>query len=166
METRQKITDAIGQCFSTLEELFEEDGLELDYSMEEYVEEMILQEYDRLRGDEPDDDGDDEFANAEDVRSVANGVEGTFEMIRDDWHHISAMLADTSEDKHMEVSICVESEEDMGLSSLEKPRIVEIWQNETEGMITFKLEGCEEEFDLSDYTEYIPQVRRYLEEEE
>jgi DNA-directed RNA polymerase subunit RPC12/RpoP len=80
-----------------------------------------------------------------------------------DWHEISALLADTSEEKHLTCDWCMETDEDMGLSSLQKLHIVEIWQDEKEGIITFKLEGCDEEFDLSDYEEFIPQVRMYLE---
>lgn len=79
-----------------------------------------------------------------------------------DWCKLSALLAETSEDKHLKVDICLETEEDMGLSTLQKLHMSEIWQDEKEGIITFKLDGCDDEFDLSDYEEFVPQVVKYL----
>ena len=80
----------------------------------------------------------------------------------DYWFELSSLLSETSEDRHLNVYICLETEEDMGLSTLQKPHMSEIWQHPTEGIITFKLEGCDEEFDLSEYAEFIPQVYEYL----
>ena len=80
------------------------------------------------------------------------------------WRKLSALLADTSEDRHLRLDLCLETDEDMGLSTLQKPHMSEIWQHPTEGIITFKLTGCEEEFDLSDYEEFVPQVVNYLEQ--
>ena len=51
MDIEQKISTIINECFSKLEEAFEEEGLELDYGNHEYVEEMVLNEYHRLKGD-------------------------------------------------------------------------------------------------------------------
>lgn len=79
-----------------------------------------------------------------------------------DWRKLSALLAETSEDKHLKVDICLETDEDVGLSTLQKLHMVEVWQDEKEGIITFKLDGCDDEFDLSDYEEFIPQVVKYL----
>ena len=74
------------------------------------------------------------------------------------WREISAALANTSEEEHMKVNIIVSTPEDQGLSDNDKPVITEIWQHPTEGIITFKLQGSDEEFDLSDYPEFFAQV--------
>lgn len=74
------------------------------------------------------------------------------------WREISAALADTSEENHMKVNIIISTPQDQGLSDSEKPVIVEIWQHPIEGIITFKLQGSDEEFDLIDYPEFLEQV--------
>lgn len=78
------------------------------------------------------------------------------------WGNISWYLRETDEIVHFEVHIHVDLEESQGLSELEKPEIVEIWQNPTEGIITFKLYGCDEEFDLSEYPQIWEEVLNYL----
>lgn len=78
------------------------------------------------------------------------------------WKDISWYLRDTSEVLHMGVHINVDFEEPQGLSELEKPEIIEIWQHPTEGIITFKLHGCDEEFDLSEYPQIWNNVLEYL----
>lgn len=62
------------------------------------------------------------------------------------WKEISAALANTSEEEHMKVNIIVSTPEDQGLNDNEKPVISEIWQHPTEGIITFKLQGSDEDF--------------------
>ena len=74
------------------------------------------------------------------------------------WGEISAALADTSEEKHMKVNIIISTPQDQGLSDSEKPVITEIWQHPIEGIITFKLQGSDEEFDLIDYPEFLEQI--------
>ena len=79
------------------------------------------------------------------------------------WNGVSALLADTSEENHLNVNIVLNTSEDMGLSENDKNVITEIWQHPVEGIITFKFEGCEDEFDLSDFDkELIEQVFEYL----
>ena len=78
------------------------------------------------------------------------------------WDKLSALLMDTSEDIHLRAKeddiLVLETDEDMGLSDLEKNHLAEVWQHPSEGIITFKMEGSNQEYDLSDYPEFIPQV--------
>ena len=76
------------------------------------------------------------------------------------WNKLSMLLMMTNEKAHLLLTepIILETNEDQGLSSLQKPCIKEIWQDTREGIISFKYEGCNEEFDLSEYPEFIPQI--------
>lgn len=38
----EKISSIIAECFNKLRDVFEEEGLELDYEQQDYVEELIL----------------------------------------------------------------------------------------------------------------------------
>ncbi len=82
------------------------------------------------------------------------------------WHKLSALLMDTSEDIHLKAKeddiLVLETDEDMGLSDLEKNRLSEVWQHPTEGIITFKMEGSNQELDLSEFPEFIPQVYNHV----
>ncbi len=82
------------------------------------------------------------------------------------WHKLSALLMDTSEDIHLKAKeddiLVLETDEDMGLSDLEKNRLTEVWQHPTEGIITFKMGGCNQELDLSEFPEFIPQVYNHV----
>lgn len=69
------------------------------------------------------------------------------------WGDISAMLADTSEEEHMAVDIAIDTDGDN--KSIGVVRIREIWQHPTEGIITYKIEGSDQEFDLADEDESI-----------
>lgn len=73
---------------------------------------------------------------------------------------IGMMLVSTSEKAHLLLveSIVLDTPEDNGLSGLDKLELTEIWQDVKEGIITFKLNGTDIEFDLSDYPELIPQI--------
>ena len=73
---------------------------------------------------------------------------------------ISALLTHTSEQLHLLIidPIIIETDEDIGLSTLQKPAIKEIWQDTLEGIITFKYEGDDTEYDLSDFPEYHEQL--------
>lgn len=77
------------------------------------------------------------------------------------WKELSVLLTHTSEYAHLLLiePIILETKEDLGLSSLEKLSVNEIWQDPFEGIITFKVEGCDKEFDLDDYPELINQIR-------
>lgn len=82
------------------------------------------------------------------------------------WHKLSALLMDTSEDIHLKAKeddiLVLETDEDMGLSDLEKNRLTEVWQHPTEGIITFKMGGSNQELDLSEFPEFIPQVYNHV----
>lgn len=81
------------------------------------------------------------------------------------WSMLSALLSVTNENIHFKFvpAIAIETSEDQGLSDSEKNSISEIWQDNKEGIITFKFEGNEEEFDLSDYPKFIEQIYFKLE---
>ena len=76
------------------------------------------------------------------------------------WNNLSALLTNTSENVHSVINppIILNGIEDLGLSDLKKLELNEIWQDHIEGIITFKVKGSEEEFDLSDYPEFITQI--------
>lgn len=42
MDIERKVSSIIDECFTKLREAFEEKGLELDYEVQDYVEELIL----------------------------------------------------------------------------------------------------------------------------
>lgn len=81
------------------------------------------------------------------------------------WKDISWYLRDTSEVLHMGIYIPVDFDENQGLSELDKLTINEIWQHPTEGIITFKLYGSDDEFDLSEYPQIWNTVLDYLSNE-
>lgn len=81
------------------------------------------------------------------------------------WKNISWYLKDTNEALHMHVHIPVDFDENQGLSELDKLTINEIWQHPTEGIITFKLYGSNDEFDLSEYPQIWEEVLNYLSNE-
>ncbi len=85
------------------------------------------------------------------------------------WNKLSALLMDTNEDIHLKAKkdeiLVLETDEDMGLSDLEKNRLSEVWQHPTEGIITFKMEGSNQEYDLSEYPEFIHQIIQHINEE-
>ena len=85
------------------------------------------------------------------------------------WDKLSALLMDTNEDIHLKAKkdeiLVLETDEDMGLSDLEKNRLSEVWQHPTEGIITFKMEGSNQEYDLSEYPEFVQQIIQHINEE-
>ena len=83
----------------------------------------------------------------------------------DDFNYISALLAMTSEKVHLHLkpALVLDIEESQGLSELEKPELIELWQNEKEGIISFKLAGSDTEFDLSEYPELYKQIIKRIE---
>ncbi len=70
------------------------------------------------------------------------------QMIR---NYFSRQLMDTNEIDKMDVDIVVDVEDAMGLSSLELPNIIKMWQHPTEGWITFETYGGGE-YDFDDWT--------------
>ena len=80
------------------------------------------------------------------------------------WNYLSSLLTNTSESVHSVINppIILDTIEDLGLSDLEKLAVNEIWQDHIEGIITFKVEGSNEEFDLADYPEFIEQIYNKL----
>jgi hypothetical protein len=70
------------------------------------------------------------------------------QMIR---NYLSRQLMDTNENDKLEVDIVVDVEDAMGLSSLELPNIIRMWQHPTEGLITFETYGGGE-YDFDDWT--------------
>ena len=76
------------------------------------------------------------------------------------WNYLSSLLTNTSESVHSVINppIILDTVEDLGLSDLEKLTVNEIWQDHIEGIITFKVKGSNEEFDLADYPEFIEQI--------
>ena len=75
------------------------------------------------------------------------------EMIR---LYLSKRLMDTSEDNKLECDIVLETEDCCGLSSLDMPWIIAMWQHPTEGWITFLTDTrCERDFDDMDTEELI-----------
>lgn len=66
-------------------------------------------------------------------------------------NYLSRQLMDTNEVDKMDVDIVVDVEDAMGLSSLELPNIIKMWQHPTEGWITFETYGGGE-YDFDDWT--------------
>lgn len=62
----------------------------------------------------------------------------------------SALLMHTSEDNPMKCSIKIGEKEAMGLSSLELPEVVKIFQHPIEGIIYFLIDGMEDYMEFDD----------------
>lgn len=94
----------------------------------------------------------DLVAIEEDIRQreekLRQREENIREMIR---NYFSKQLMDTNENEKMDVDIVVDVEDAMGLSSLELPNIIKMWQHPTEGWITFETYG-DGEYDFNDWT--------------
>ena len=56
-------------------------------------------------------------------------------------NYFSRQLMDTNENNKLEVDIVVDADDAMGLSSLELPNIIRMWQHPSEGWITFETYG-------------------------
>ena len=77
--------------------------------------------------------------------------------------YVSRILIDTSEEKPLEVLIILDSEDAFGISDLEKPCIISIYQVPSEGWIYLQFEGLNLETDFDTLTTYEQiQVLRYL----
>lgn len=75
---------------------------------------------------------------------------------------ISALLMDTCEKNPLQVSIILDTDEDMGLSTNDKLHIIELYQHPSEGIIYFKFHGDNNYYELEDYPDFIPQIYDYL----
>ena len=81
------------------------------------------------------------------------------QMIRD---YFSRFLASTSEDNPLLVNISIEVKDSFGLSSLNLPRLTEMWQHPSEGWITFVIDDVETDFDIM-YTDDLIYILNQLE---
>lgn len=75
---------------------------------------------------------------------------------------ISALLMDTCEENPLQVSITLDTDEDMGLSTNDKLHIIELYQHPSEGIIYFKFYGDNNYYELEDYPEFMEQIYDYL----
>lgn len=76
---------------------------------------------------------------------------------------LSAKLMDTNEKNQLEVYIPLENDESIGLSSLELPTIISIWQHPSEGIIYFKFNGQDDYVEIDDLEiEYLNQIIKEL----
>lgn len=86
------------------------------------------------------------------ITKIFNNLVATEENIRQMIrNYLSRQLMDTNESEKMEVNIVVDVEDAMGLSSLELPEIIKMWQHPTEGWITFETYGGRV-YDFDDWT--------------
>lgn len=76
---------------------------------------------------------------------------------------LSKKLMDTNEKNQLKVYIPLENDETFGLSSLQLPTVISIWQHPSEGIIYFKFDGQDDyiEFDDMDL-EYLDQIIKEL----
>ena len=81
------------------------------------------------------------------------------QMIKD---YFSRLLASTSEDNPLLVNISIEVKDSFGLSSLNLPRLTEMWQHPSEGTITFVIDDVETDFDIM-YTDDLIYILNQLE---
>lgn len=81
------------------------------------------------------------------------------QMIKD---YFSRFLASTSEDNPLLVNISIEVKDSFGLSSLNLPRLTEMWQHPSEGTITFVIDDVETDFDIM-YTDDLIYILNQLE---
>ena len=75
---------------------------------------------------------------------------------------LSKKLMDTNEENQLKVCIPLENDESFGLSSLQLPTIVSIWQHPSEGIIYFKFEGQDDYVEFDDMVEYLDQIIKEL----
>ena len=85
------------------------------------------------------------------------------EMIR---FYFSRNLMDTSAENQIKVDIILETDETFGLSTNDMLRIVSIWQEPCEGIITFVLNGGEEidfdDIEISTLLNVMTEFENYL----
>lgn len=76
---------------------------------------------------------------------------------------LSKKLMDTNEENQLKVYIPLENEESFGLSTLQLPTIISMWQHPSEGIIYFKFEGQNDYIEFDDMKfEYLDQIIKEL----
>lgn len=76
---------------------------------------------------------------------------------------LSKKLMDTNEENQLKVYIPLENDESFGLSTLQLPTVISIWQHPSEGIIYFKFEGQDDYVEFDDMKfEDIKQVIKEL----
>ena len=76
---------------------------------------------------------------------------------------LSKKLMDTNEENQLKVYIPLENDETFGLSSLQLPTVISIWQHPSEGIIYFKFEGQDDYVEFDDMEpEYLDQIIKEL----
>ena len=63
---------------------------------------------------------------------------------------LSEKLMDTNEENQLKVYIPLENDESFGLSTLQLPTVISIWQHPSEGIIYFKFEGQDDYVEFDD----------------
>lgn len=81
-------------------------------------------------------------------------------------HNVSLKLMDTNEENPLEVYIPLEYGA-MGLSTLQMPTVVKLWQHPTEGLISFCYEGDDNEMDfdslgIEDKIQIVEDLERHI----
>ena len=76
---------------------------------------------------------------------------------------LSKKLMDTNEENQLKVYIPLENDESFGLSTLQLPTVISIWQHPSEGIIYFKFEGQNDYVEFDDMElEYLDQIIKEL----
>ena len=76
---------------------------------------------------------------------------------------LSKKLMDTNEENQLKVYIPLENDESFGLSTLQLPTIISMWQHPSEGIIYFKFEGQNDYVEFDDMElEYLDQIIKEL----
>ena len=75
---------------------------------------------------------------------------------------LSRLLMDTDEEHPIECDITLEPKGTFGLSSLEMPNLVRMWQDPVEGYIEFEIDGYTVDFDGIGDEELIQIIKKYV----
>lgn len=67
---------------------------------------------------------------------------------------LSAILTDTSEENQLKCNIQIGEKEAVGISTLELPTIISIFQQPEEGIIWFEIEGYENYLEFDEIPKY------------
>ena len=75
---------------------------------------------------------------------------------------LSKKLMDTNEENQLKVYIPLENDESFGLSTLQLPTIISMWQHPSEGIIYFKFDGQDDYVEFDDMElEELEQIINY-----
>lgn len=76
---------------------------------------------------------------------------------------LSKKLMDTNEENQLKVYIPLENDETFGLSTLQLPTVISIWQHPSEGIIYFKFNGQDDYVEIDDLEiKYLNQIIKEL----